>query len=45
MLLDLYKSGNLDLDRLISRQYPLDQINQAYADMLSGHIARGVIVF
>lgn len=42
---DLYLKGKLDLDRLISKTYSLDQINQAYADMLSGEIARGVIVF
>jgi len=45
MLLDLYKSKKLDLDLLITKQYKLPQINQAYADMLSGNIARGVIVF
>jgi S-(hydroxymethyl)glutathione dehydrogenase/alcohol dehydrogenase len=45
LLLDLYSSGRLDLDQLISKQYMLGQINEAYADMLSGHIARGVIVF
>jgi Zn-dependent alcohol dehydrogenase len=42
---DLYLQGRLDLSRLISRTYSLDQINEAYADMLSGQIARGVIVF
>ncbi|MEW5961378.1 MAG: Zn-dependent alcohol dehydrogenase [Chloroflexota bacterium] len=42
---DLYLKGKLDLDRLVSKTYPLDQINQAYADMLSGQVARGVIVF
>lgn len=42
---DLYLKGKLDLDRLISRTYSLDQINEAYADMLSGETARGVIVF
>lgn len=42
---DLYKRGLLDLGRLVSKTYPLDQINEAYADMLSGEIARGVIVF
>lgn len=41
----LYKQGKLDLDRLVSRTYPLEQINEAYSDMLSGEIARGVIVF
>jgi S-(hydroxymethyl)glutathione dehydrogenase/alcohol dehydrogenase len=42
---DLYQRGFLDLDRLISKTYPLEQINEAYADMLSGEAARGVIVF
>ncbi len=41
----LYRRGLLDLDRLISRTYPLEQINEAYADMLGGQIARGLIVF
>ena len=42
---DLYLKGRLDLERLVSKQYPLEQINEAYADMLSGEAARGVIVF
>jgi S-(hydroxymethyl)glutathione dehydrogenase / alcohol dehydrogenase len=42
---DLYLKGKLDLERLISRTYSLDQINEAYADMLGGQTARGVIVF
>ncbi len=42
---DLYRQGQLDLDRLISKTYTLDQINEAYADMLNGELARGVIVF
>jgi len=41
---DAYRSGELPLDRLISRTYSLDQINEAYADMLSGATSRGVIV-
>ena len=45
MLLDLYRQGRLDLDSLISKRYPLSQINEAYADMLAGSLARGVIVF
>jgi Zn-dependent alcohol dehydrogenase len=44
MLLDLYAAGKLNLDDLITRRYTLDQINQAYADMLKGDLARGVIV-
>ena len=42
---DLYLKGKLDLARLVSKTYRLEQINEAYADMLSGAVARGVIVF
>ena len=42
---DLYLKGRLDLESLISKTYALDRINEAYADMLKGEIARGVIVF
>lgn len=41
----LYLQGKLDLDRLVSKRYKLQQINEAYADMLRGDTARGVIVF
>jgi S-(hydroxymethyl)glutathione dehydrogenase/alcohol dehydrogenase len=44
-LLDLYKSGQLMLDELITRTYQLDQINQGYQDMLDGVNIRGVIAF
>jgi S-(hydroxymethyl)glutathione dehydrogenase / alcohol dehydrogenase len=43
-LLDLYMSGKLKLDELVSRKYPLEKINEAYKEMLSGDGARGVIV-
>ncbi len=42
---EFYTQGLLDLDRLITKTYSLDQINEAYADLLSGKVARGVIVF
>jgi len=42
---DLYVRGLLDLDRLMSKTYRLEQINEAYAEMLSGGMARGVILF
>lgn len=45
LYIDLYQRGLLDLDRLISRTYRLEQINEAFEDMLSGNIARGVILF
>jgi Zn-dependent alcohol dehydrogenase len=41
---DLYLRGKLALDRLVSRTYSLEQINEAFADMVSGGTARGVIV-
>jgi Zn-dependent alcohol dehydrogenase len=42
---DLYQRGLLDLDRLISKRFELDEINAAYDEMLSGETARGLIVF
>jgi Zn-dependent alcohol dehydrogenase len=42
---DLFLRGQLPLDRLVSKTYPLEQVNEAYADMLSGEVGRGVIVF
>ena len=42
-LLDLYRSGQLKLDELITRSYALDQINQGYQDMLDGVNIRGVL--
>ena len=42
---DLYLKGKLDLDRLVTKTFDLDQINEAYAEMLSGKTARGMITF
>jgi len=44
-LLDLYRSGALKLDELVTRRYRLDEINEAYADMHAGTNIRGVIEF
>lgn len=44
-LLHLYSAGRLNLEQLITRRYRLSQINDAFADMTSGNVARGVIVF
>jgi S-(hydroxymethyl)glutathione dehydrogenase / alcohol dehydrogenase len=41
----LHLDGKLDLSQLVSRTYPLEEINEAYAEMQSGTTARGVIVF
>ncbi len=45
LFLDWYQRGLLKLDELISQEYPLEGINEAYAAMLGGGVARGVIVF
>ncbi len=43
-LLDLYRSGELKLDELVTRRYRLEEINQGYRDLLEGRNLRGVIV-
>ena len=42
-IIHLYKAGRLKLDELVSRQSPLEEINEVYADMLAGKINRGVL--
>jgi S-(hydroxymethyl)glutathione dehydrogenase/alcohol dehydrogenase len=42
-VLDLYMDGLLPLHRLVSRSYPLDGINDAFAAMNAGEVARAVI--
>ncbi len=44
-LLELYRSGSLLLDELITRRYPLDEINTGYQAMRDGENLRGVIVY
>jgi len=44
-LLGLYRSGQLKLDELVTRTYPLDDINQGYQDMRDGKNIRGVLVY
>jgi S-(hydroxymethyl)glutathione dehydrogenase/alcohol dehydrogenase len=43
-LLDMYRAGTLKLDELITKRYPLDQINEGYRAMRDGENIRGVIV-
>ena len=45
MYLELYQQGRLDLDRLITRTYSIDEAPEAFADLESGKNARGVIVY
>ncbi|MGH3637037.1 MAG: NDMA-dependent alcohol dehydrogenase, partial [Mycobacterium sp.] len=35
-MLDLYQSGDLKLDELITKQYTLDEVNQGYDDLVAG---------
>jgi len=44
-LVDFYMSGKLKLDDLVSRRLKLEQVNDAFAEMKTGQIARSVIVF
>ena len=44
-LLKMYGAGKLKLDELVTRTYTLDQVNEAYADMVGGKNIRGVIQF
>lgn len=43
--LTLYQQGKLDLDRLITKTYRIDEAPEAFADLQSGANARGVIVY
>ena len=45
LVVDLYMEGRLDLDALVSRTYPLAEINEAFAAMNGGEVARAVIGF
>src|SRR5580698_6236976 len=42
-MVELYQSGDLKLDELITSTYTLDQVNQGYQDLLDGKNIRGVI--
>jgi S-(hydroxymethyl)glutathione dehydrogenase/alcohol dehydrogenase len=44
-LLDLYMGGRLKLDELVSNRIKLEQINEGYAAIGGGSIARSVVVF
>ena len=45
VLVDLYLRGQLKLDELVSRTYPLEQFDAVLADMREGVLARGVLTF
>jgi Zn-dependent alcohol dehydrogenase len=43
-LLDLYRTGRLKLDEIITRRYALEQVNDGYRDLLAGKNIRGMIL-
>ena len=44
-MIDLYEQGRLELDGLVSRRWPFEEINAAIADTRAGGARRNVLVF
>jgi alcohol dehydrogenase (nicotinoprotein) len=44
-MVELYQSGDLKLDEIITTTYTLDQVNEGYQDLIDGKNIRGVIVY
>lgn len=42
-LLGLYKAGSLKIDELITRRFPLEEVNTAFQALDRGEVARGVL--
>jgi NDMA-dependent alcohol dehydrogenase len=42
-LLRMHEEGRLELDRLITRRYSLDEVNQGYRDQAAGETVRGLL--
>ncbi len=42
-LIDLYMDGRINIDDLVSKRRPLSEINEAFADMEAGTVARSVM--
>lgn len=45
ILLDMYQAEKLKLDELVTQVFTLDQVNEGFAALKSGKLARGVIQF
>jgi Zn-dependent alcohol dehydrogenase len=45
MYIDFYRQGRLKLDELITKEYPIEQFETAFADLEAGKLARGVLAF
>lgn len=45
MLVEMYRKGRLEIEKLITHRFDLEEINGAVEKMENGHDARGVVVF
>ena len=43
--IEFYRQGRLKLDELVSQHMKLEQLNEAFADMKAGNVARTVLMF
>ena len=43
--IEMYLQGRLKLDELVSARLSLDEVNDAFASMKAGEVARSVLVF
>jgi len=43
--LELYRQGRLDLDGMVTRHLPLDEVNDAFRAMQAGEVTRAVLTF
>jgi S-(hydroxymethyl)glutathione dehydrogenase/alcohol dehydrogenase len=44
-LVDLYMQKRLKIDELVSRTYKIEEINEGFAALRTGQVARGVVTF
>ncbi|MEE9325328.1 MAG: Zn-dependent alcohol dehydrogenase [Dehalococcoidia bacterium] len=44
-IIDLYMSGKLKLDQLITKTYPIEKINEGMEALLNGEVARALVKF
>jgi S-(hydroxymethyl)glutathione dehydrogenase/alcohol dehydrogenase len=44
-MVELYLSGKIKVDPLISRTYPLEEINIAYEALARGAVARSILIY
>ena len=42
-LMELYRQKRIKIDEIITKRWPLDQINEAFHDLHGGKLARGLI--